>query len=73
MQDVPLLRAVTAANGGVRISPHAIWTYGGLRKALQELGERAGYKDALNTYNIRRGHGNVLDSIDFLLFWRSVE
>lgn len=59
MRDVPLFRLLLARK---KISPNLIWKYGGLRKALVGLGERAGYAEKFNAYNLRRGHGNVLDS-----------
>ena len=57
-RKLPIIRGHTTRG---KLSPIRILTASNLAKLLTELGWRAGYKDKLGTYALRRGHGNQLD------------
>lgn len=60
-EEVPIFRRTTSSGS---VSVDEILTATTLAKYLQQLGERAGYKERLTPYAFRRGHGNVLDSTE---------
>jgi hypothetical protein len=64
-EKIPVLRRCHA--GGSGISPTAIMTADRLNEMCAELGERAGYKQKLGAYCMRRGFANKIDS-KFQLF-----
>ncbi|KAG8623403.1 hypothetical protein KVT40_008379 [Elsinoe batatas] len=57
--DLPVLRQPTP---GGTTSPEKILTVNCLRDQLKNLGQRAGFRQDLSAYAIRRAHGNTLDN-----------
>ena len=58
MANVPVLRRLTEAG---EVSDRLVLTSDTVEAQLSALGKRAGYKEPLTPYAIRRGHGNKLD------------
>ncbi len=57
-RETPILRVMTDR---VNLSESTIWKSDKLAQMMTSLGWRAGYKQKLGTYPLRRGFGNQID------------